>query len=87
MVEIHKPPNEKIIDAVFVGLSEDPDGKNGIVAAYAPGIGGTPMVTASDAVLEFFKSQALMLAKGMEAHIKIYRFNRAECIFDTEKPK
>ena len=39
----------------YVGLSEDPDGKNGIVAAYAPGIGGSPMVTASESVLEFLQ--------------------------------
>ena len=87
MVEIHKPPNEKVIDFVYVGLSEDPDGKNGIVAAYAPGIGGSPMVTASESVLEFFKGQAQMLAKMTETHIKIYRFNRADCVFDTEKPE
>ena len=29
MVEIHKPPNLKIIDEIWVGMSEDEDGKNG----------------------------------------------------------
>jgi hypothetical protein len=29
MVEIHKPPNFKIIDEIRVGMSEDEDGKNG----------------------------------------------------------
>ena len=36
-MEIHKPPNEKVIDEVWIGLSEDKDGKNGICAAFAPG--------------------------------------------------
>lgn len=85
-MEIHKPPNEKVIDYVYVGLSEDAEGKNGIVAAYAPGIGATVMVTASDKVLDFFKAQALMLAKEFKKPVKIYRFRRDDCIFDTEKP-
>jgi hypothetical protein len=28
MVEVHKPPNERVIDDVWIGLSEDPDGHN-----------------------------------------------------------
>jgi hypothetical protein len=86
MVKIHKPPNERVIDVVYVGLSEDSEGKNGIVAAFAPGIGATVMVTGSEKVLEFFKDQALTMAKQFDKPIKIYQFTRAECIFDTEKP-
>jgi hypothetical protein len=29
MAEIHKPPNVKVIDEIWVGVSEDEDGKNG----------------------------------------------------------
>jgi hypothetical protein len=29
MVEIHKPPNVKVIDEIWVGMSEDEVGKNG----------------------------------------------------------
>jgi hypothetical protein len=29
MVEIHQPPNVKVIDEIWVGMSEDEDGKNG----------------------------------------------------------
>jgi hypothetical protein len=29
MVEIHKPPNVKVIDEIWVGMSEDENGKNG----------------------------------------------------------
>jgi hypothetical protein len=28
MVEIHKPPNIKVIGEIWVGVSEDEDGKN-----------------------------------------------------------
>jgi hypothetical protein len=29
MVEIHQPPNVNVIDEIWVGMSEDEDGKNG----------------------------------------------------------
>jgi hypothetical protein len=29
MLEIHQPPNVKVIDKIWVGISEDEDGKNG----------------------------------------------------------
>lgn len=82
MVEIRKPANVKVIDEVWIGMSEDADGKNGIVAAYAPGIGGTPMLTASEKVLELFKRQAGDAGRFTDTHVKIYRFVRAECVYD-----
>lgn len=85
MVEIHTPPNEKVIGYVYVGLSEDEQGRNGIVAAFTPGIGGAPMVTASEKVLDHFKAQANDLARMVGRRIKIYRFIRVECIYDTEQ--
>jgi hypothetical protein len=86
MVEIHTPPNERVIGSVWIGLSEDADGKNGIVAAYAPGIGGTPMVTASPIVLDYFRGQAQELANQTGKTIKIYRFIRVE-VANEYKPE
>lgn len=86
MVEIKTPPNERVIGSLWVGLSEDPDGKNGVVAAYAPGIGGTPMVTGSPIVLDHFKEQAQELANLTGKTIKIYRFIRVEVVHEY-KPK
>ena len=83
-MEIHKPPNVKVIDEVYVGLSEDKNGLNGIVAAYAPGIGGTPMVTASEKVLAFYKGQIDELSETFGEKIKIYRFTRAEVVAESE---
>ena len=77
-MEINSPPNERVIGSIWVGLSEDPDGKNGIMAAYAPGIGGTPMVTASPIVLEIFRAQAQAMANMTGKVVKIYRFIRVE---------
>jgi hypothetical protein len=84
MVRAHKPPNEHVIDEVWVGLSEDPDGKNGICAWVAPGIGRTSMLTASKKVLEYFKQTAVTVAVATDARVKIYRFTRAECVYDSE---
>lgn len=81
---VHNPPNDRIIDEVWIGLSEDPDGKNGIVAAMVPGIGGAPMVTSSPQVLAFFKGQIDALASIARKPIKIYRFTRAEVVFEAE---
>jgi hypothetical protein len=86
MVEIHKPPNTKLIDAIYVGMSEDENGFNGIIGTIIEGFGGAPMVTASESVLELFKAQALLMRKEFKAPIKIYRFIREEVIFDTENP-
>jgi hypothetical protein len=84
MVEIHKPPNEKIIGHVYVGLSEDAQGRNGICASMVPGLGAAPMVTASDKVLEFFKDQADDLATQIGMPIKIYRFIRVEVVHEAK---
>jgi hypothetical protein len=73
-----------VIDYVYVGLSEDKEGRNGICAAFAPGIGGTPMVTASDKVLEYFKDQIDELAKMLDGKIKIVRFTRAEVVAESK---
>jgi hypothetical protein len=85
-MDIHKPPNERVIDVVYVGMSEDENGFNGIVATMVPGLGGSPMVTSSEKVLAFFKGQASMLAKEIKGPIKIYRFVREEVVYDSEKP-
>ena len=82
-MKIHTPPNERVIDEVWIGLSEDADGKNGIVATYAPRIGGMPMMTGSPKVLEVFKLQLDDLAVQTGKRIKIYRFTRAEEVMES----
>lgn len=87
MVMIHKPPNEKVIENVYVGLSEDSEGKNGIAASYIPGLGSNVMVTANDVVLEFMKGQVPELEEMLDMKIRIYKFTRAEVVFETGRAK
>jgi hypothetical protein len=87
LVEIHKPPNTKVIDTIYVGMSEDKNGYNGIIATVIEGFGGAPMVTASEKVLALFKAQASMVAKEFGTRVVIYRFARAEIEYDTDKPR
>lgn len=81
--EVHNPPNERPIVEVWIGMSEDADGKNGIVATIVPGFGGTPMVTSSQRVLDHFKTKAASDSAESNMRIKIYRFARAECVYDS----
>jgi len=86
LVTLHKPPNTRAIEEIWVGMSEDSDGKNGILATMIPGFGGSPMVTSSLPVLALFKAQASILSKELKTPIKIYRFTRSEIEYDSEKP-
>jgi hypothetical protein len=84
VVEIRTPPNVRVIDEVWVGLSEDKDGKNGICAWFAPGVGGAPMVTGSPKMLELFKEQIDDLARITGLKVKVYRFTRAEVVAESK---
>ena len=83
---VHSPKNEKVIEEVWIGMSEDDDGKNGIVATIVPGFGGTPMVTSSPRLLDHFKWKAAADSAETGVRIKIYRFTRGECVYDSENP-
>ena len=78
--EFHSPPNTKRIDKLYVGMSEDARGFNGICGAIVPGVGGVPMVTASESVFTFFKEQAALMGK----EVKFFEFHRGEEITDEE---
>lgn len=88
MVEIlDTPPNEKVIDEVWIALSEDDDGKNGIIAALLPGLGSSPMVTSLARLVPFFIGQSDALKSKTGQRIKIYRFARIEEVYDTGPDK
>jgi hypothetical protein len=74
--EFLTPPNDKVIDKLWVGLSEDANGLNGICAALLPGIGGCPMVTASAKVLKIFREQAGWIEQRTGQRVKFYEFIR-----------
>jgi hypothetical protein len=80
--EFHSPPNTKRIEKLYVGMSEDARGFNGICGAVVPGIGGAPMVTSSENVFKFFKEQVALMGRRNE--VKFFEFHRGEEIKDEE---
>jgi hypothetical protein len=79
--EFHNPPKKRI-DKIYVGLSVDAQGLNGISACIFPGVGASPMVTASEKVLEFFKEQAGWIEQRTGAKVQFFEFIRGEEIED-----
>lgn len=72
------PPNTKRIEKIYVGLSVDEKGLNGICAAMMPGIGAMPMMTASEKVLGFFKEQAGWIEQRTGKKVHFFEFHRGE---------
>ena len=77
MPELHNPPNERPIPELFAFVSIDENGNEGIVASILPGLGATPMVTASLKALEGLKGMAEELARQSGKAIVLRRFARA----------
>jgi hypothetical protein len=73
---IHDPENEQRIDEVYVFMSVDGEGRNGIVAAMLPGLGPTPMVTNSASIAEMLKGPARHIASLSGKRVVIARFAR-----------
>jgi hypothetical protein len=84
MTIIYNPPNDRVIDQVWVVLSEDPNGKNGICADIMPFLGSVPMVTGSPKGLELFKQRIDEVARRSGKPVKIYRFVRAEVVAEAK---
>jgi hypothetical protein len=74
--EFINPPNTKRIEKIYVGLSVDAQGFNGICAAIMPGIGATQMITASEKVLAFFKEQAGWVEQRTGTKVHFFEFVR-----------
>lgn len=80
--EFINPPNTKRIEKLYVGMSEDGEGRNGICAAIMPGVGGAPMVTASERVFKVFKEQAAWIEQRTGQKVHFYEFIRGAEIED-----
>jgi hypothetical protein len=76
MIEVISPPNEAPIDRVYVFLSEDAKGFNGIVAGILPGIGSTPLVTSKRKVAESLIPVAQEAANRTGLKVGLYAFKR-----------
>jgi hypothetical protein len=84
MVEpfIHAPENERRIDELFVFLSIDGEGRNGvcaeIVAPLVAPLGAVQLVTASPRIAEYYKKLAADLARRSGKRVGMFTFKRGD---------
>jgi hypothetical protein len=80
---IHDPGNERI-DRVYVFLSIDDEGRNGIVAEVLHGLGSTPLVTASPKTAEVMKTLAQDVAKRTGKTVGMFAFRRETQLWQSD---
>jgi hypothetical protein len=73
---IHDPGNEARIETVYVFLSIDDEGRNGIVASILPGLGSTPLVTGSRATAHKMIPIAQEVARRTGKKVGLFMFER-----------
>lgn len=71
---VHDPENKKAADEIFVFLSEDKQGRQGICGAPINGAKSIPMVCMDEAMLNVLKPVAKELAKLTDKKIKLTKF-------------
>jgi hypothetical protein len=82
---IHDPGNETQIGEVFVFMSIDDKGKNGIVASIYPALGASgPLVTSSAGVAEYMKGLAQEVADRTGKRVGMFRFVRDGQLWRSE---
>jgi hypothetical protein len=82
---IHDPGNATEIEHVYVFMSIDAEGRNGIVGGPMPGLGNfVQFVTASPKVVEMMKKAAEQLAKETGKPIGMFAFKRETQLWWTE---
>jgi hypothetical protein len=81
---IHDPGNENRIDRVYVFLSIDDEGANGIVADVLPHLGSTPLATASPHTAETMKKLAQDVAKRTGKTVGMFAFRRETQLWQSD---
>jgi hypothetical protein len=82
--EIHDPGNTERIDRIYVFMSIDDEGKNGIVAEILPGLGSTQLITGSPKGVEIMKKVAQDVAKRTGKPIGMFGFKRETQLWQTK---
>jgi hypothetical protein len=82
---LHDPGNERKIEEVFVFLSIDEEGRNGIVASFVPGLGAMPLVSGKLGVAEQMKLLAEGVAHRSGKPVGLYRFTRSAQLWRSDK--
>ena len=73
---IHDPGNDRRIDRLYVFMSIDEQGRNGIVASILPGLGSTPLITGSPKAAEYMKGLAQQVADKTGKAVGLFVFTR-----------
>ena len=81
---IHDPGNETRIDEVYVFMSIDEKGNNGIVAEILPYMGSTPLVTASRRLAEMMKPLAQQVADKTGKPVGLFAFKRSHQLWQSD---
>lgn len=81
---IHDPGNSEPIERLYVFLSIDDEGKNGIVASILPGLGSTPLVTGSRNAAGMLKPLAQDIANKTGKPVGLFAFRRETQLWQTE---
>jgi hypothetical protein len=84
MIEIaDSAPNEAPIENVFVFVSEDRDGNQGIVSGSVGDIVYTPLITSKLRIAEMLKPIAEELARKGGLKVKLVHFTRVQTLWQT----
>jgi hypothetical protein len=78
--DVHCPPLIHKIEKVYVILSVDEKGNNGIVATEIPMLGMTPLVTSRKDILERYKEIVQELANDTNRTYKVVEFSSRNLI-------
>ncbi len=73
------PKNEQVLDELYVVLSQDKDGTEGIVSAFTP-MGAMPMVFGHHRMLGFAKKQAKVISKETGRTLVIAKYKKSEIL-------
>ncbi len=86
-MSLHDPGNNTVINEIFVFMSIDEKGRNGITATILPGLGATPMITGSPKIAEQMKGLAEQVSKMTNKPVGMFRFRREAQLWQSDGGK
>lgn len=72
---IHDPGNTQPIETIYAYLTIDDQGRHGIVAAFIPNLGSTPLVTGSRQNAKNMQPAAERVAKLTDKRVGLFAFD------------
>jgi hypothetical protein len=78
---VESPPNtQPRIDEMWVYVSIDSDGNEGVVGSYVPGSGWVPLMATDPQRLELIRPMALAVARQSGMRIRLVKFSSREVL-------